>query len=395
MVSDNHIAIEGRLLCPGGEIRQGHLVSDEAGRISVISGGPLTPVDRVKCQVLELSPDHIAVPGYIDVQINGGFGEEVKSNPTAAATLKTHVPQFGVTSFMPTITSLPIEAYPEVLANIHQNTSGVGSEVLGVHLEGPFLNKTMRGGHPEDYLAIPSAVNENDFAGDPFVRMVTLAPELDGALSWIERLTTRGIVVGAGHSCADEKTLQEAMTQGLRWGTHIFNAMNPIKGRELGLAGYLLTESKIIAGIIADGIHVHPRMAWLAYQLKGPDSLILMTDSSAVTGLSPGTYDFRNRKITTDGVSARLPDGTLVGSILTLDRAVRNIIEFTGCSLANAVQMASTGPARLMGLDKRKGVLAVGADADITILNAAFEVVSTVVRGRIAYQAASTAGIPV
>jgi N-acetylglucosamine-6-phosphate deacetylase len=386
MASDNKVAIEGRLLWPGGEIKQGFLVSDEAGRISIISEGPLPEAHRSNSRVLQLSQDHIAVPGYIDVQINGGFGEEVKSNPTAVATLRTRMPKFGVTSFMPTITSLPIEAYAEVLANIHQQAPGAGSEVLGVHLEGPFLNKTMRGGHPQDYLAIPSAVNEKDFANDSLVRMVTLAPELDGALPLIERLATRGIVVGVGHSCADEKTLQEALTHGLQWGTHIFNAMNPIKGRELGLAGYLLTERKLTAGIIVDGIHVHPRMAWLTYQMKGPDSLILMTDSSAVTGLSPGTYDFRNRQITTDGVSARLPDGTLVGSILTLDRAVRNMIAFTGCSLADAVHMASAGPAQLVGMHKRKGILAVGADADVAILDAAFEVVATVVQGRVAYE---------
>ena len=203
MVSSNKVAIEGRLLWPGGEIKQGYLVSDEAGRISIISEGPLPEAHRTNSQVLQLSQDHIAVPGYIDVQINGGFGEEVKSNPTAVATLRTRMPQFGVTSFMPTITSLPIDAYAEVLTNIHQQAPGVGSEVLGVHLEGPFLNKTMRGGHPEEYLAIPRAVDEKDFANDSLVRMVTLAPELDGALPLIERLATRGIVVGVGHSCAD------------------------------------------------------------------------------------------------------------------------------------------------------------------------------------------------
>ena len=384
-MTDSKIVVKGRLLWSDGEIRNGHLISDEAGRISGISEGQLTEKDRAHALVLELSSDQVAVPGYIDVQINGGFGEEVKSNPTAVATLRSKMPRFGVTSFMPTVTSLPITAYPEVLSNIHQHFSGPGSQVLGIHLEGPFLDKSMRGGHPEDYLALPSSVSDREYANDSHVRMVTLAPELDGAIDMVARLAERGIVVGVGHSCADERVLQQAIAVGLRWGTHLFNAMNPIKGRELGLAAVLLTESRLIAGLIADGIHVHPRMVWLAYQLKGSKSLILMTDSSAVTGLPPGTYNFRNRQITTDGVSARLPDGTLVGSILTLDRAVRNVIQFTGCSLAEAVYMASAGPATLVGLEKHKGVLEVGADADVVILNSAFEVVSTIIGGKLVY----------
>ncbi len=382
MASDDPIAIEGRLLLPGGEVQNGHLISDRNGRIIVAAEGPYADVGH---NLLRLERDWTAVPGYIDVQINGGFGEEVKSNPSAAATLRANLPRHGVTSFLPTVTSLPIEAYASVLAHIREHAIGGGSEVLGVHLEGPFLNKAMRGGHPEEYLATPSSVNEAELVSDPLVRMMTLAPELDGALPLIDRLVARGLIVGVGHSTADEQVLEDAARRGLGWGTHIFNAMNPMKGREPGLAGYLLSSSNAVVGLIADGIHVHPRMVQLAYRLKGKDKLILMTDSSAVTGLQPGTYPFRNRQITTDGVSARLPDGTLVGSVLTLDKAVRNVIEFTGCSLAEAVFMASTGPAMLLRVGDRKGRLAVGADADLTILNGSFEVVATIVKGSLVY----------
>lgn len=385
MSTSTGIIIEGRLLWPNGEIKQGHLISGEDGRISTMSEGELPGEHRSDGRVVQLPPSHTAVPGYIDVQINGGFGEEVKTNPTAAATLRTHLPKFGVTSFMPTVTSLPLDVYEEVLANIRQHSPGAGSEVLGIHLEGPFLNKSMRGGHPEANLSTPAEGEGKAYADDPLVRMVTLAPELDGAMPLIERLAGRGIVVGVGHSCADEGLLQEAMSHGLRWGTHVFNAMNPVKGREPGLAGFLLTENNLVAGLIADGIHVHPRLVRLAYTMKGPNNMILMTDCSAVTGLPPGTYTFRDRQITTDGVSARLPDGNLVGSILTLDRAVRNIIKYTDCTLSEAVYMASTGPARLLGLENRKGILAPGADADVIVLDAQLNVSSTIVRGSLVY----------
>jgi len=386
MVSEGQIAIEGPLLRHDGRVRYGFLVANASGKIAEIGDGPLPQTYESAKRIIKSAPDQICVPGYVDVQINGGFGEEVKSNATAVQKLKTHLPQFGITSFVPTVTSLPLDAYPEVLSNIRRYAMGPGTDVLGVHLEGPFLNPTMRGGHPEEYLSAPAAIRGKEFATDPLIRMVTLAPELDGALALIELLARRGIVVGVGHSTAGEKTLVDAKARGLRWGTHVFNAMEPMKGREVGLAGFLLSESGFTTGLIADGIHVHPRMVALAYRMKGLESLILMTDSSAVTGLPAGTYQFRNRKITTNGESARLPDGTLVGSVLTLDRAVRNMVQFTACTLIDAVSMASRGPARLLGLEKRKGELTVGADADVVILDKDLSVLVTVIGGRVEYE---------
>ncbi|MBA3943326.1 MAG: amidohydrolase family protein, partial [Herpetosiphonaceae bacterium] len=215
---------------------------------------------------------------------------------------------------------------------------------------------------------------------------VTLAPELPGALAAIPALTAKGIVVSAGHSDATFAEAEAGHGVGIRWGTHLFNAMHPLHHREPGLAAHLLLAA-LPCGIIVDGVHVHPAMVRLALRTKGVDGLTLVSDAMAAMGMPPGTYPLADRTVFVDTTSARLADGTLAGSILTMDQAVRNMQSFTGCSLAEALQMASTVPARLLGL-AQKGVLAPGNDADIVVLDHAQVVTHTFVAGRLVFERA-------
>jgi N-acetylglucosamine-6-phosphate deacetylase len=220
------------------------------------------------------------------------------------------------------------------------------------------------------------------------VRIVTLAPELPGALDAVRMLRGKDIVVSVGHSDATFAQAMAGFEAGITWGTHLFNAMSELKHREPGLPGALLSSS-VPCGLIADGIHVHPAVVKLAFRLKGSGGLTLVTDAMEAMGMPPGRYKLADREVVVDDKTARLADGTLAGSILTMDLAVRNAIEFTGCSLAEAVTMASCTPARVLGLE-RKGRVAPCCDADLVILDRTLHVTHTFVAGQLAYEKAAT-----
>jgi N-acetylglucosamine-6-phosphate deacetylase len=288
-----------------------------------------------------------------------------------------------VTSFLPTVTTLPLEEYASVTKRIVGQSSGdSGSRVLGIHLEGPYLNRKRRGAHPAEWLRTPALSDLPAYVTDEFVRMVTLAPELPGGYDVISALSERGLVLGLGHTEATEAETVLAIQHGAAWGTHLFNAMRPLDHREPGIAGVLLTDSRIKAGLIADCIHVHPRLLRMAYELRGHEGIVLMTDGSAVSGLPPGEYQFGQRKIIMDGVSARLENGSLVGSILTPDQAVRNMVSFAGVSIQKALVMASTGPAKLVGRYPEVGSFRSGSYADIVVFDSALRVKTTIVGGK-------------
>ena len=222
------------------------------------------------------------------------------------------------------------------------------------------------------------------WADESIARIVTLAPELPGALDAIRALRGKGIVVSAGHSNATYAEAIAAFEAGITWGTHLYNAMRGLGHREPGLPGALLSSS-VPCGLIADGIHVHPAMVKLAFKAKGTEGITLVTDAMAAMGMAPGRYKLSDRDVSVDQTSARLADGTLAGSILKMDQAMRNVIEFTNCTLAQALAMASTMPARVLGLD-HKGRIAPGCDADLVILDESLQVERTIVAGKSVYE---------
>jgi len=350
----------------------------------------------------DILTDGWIVPGFIDLQINGAFGHDFTTDPGSAAQVAARLPETGVTAFLPTIISSPLENYPSILRDLERAiTSSDGSSrsipseasghavmhgaaILGVHLEGPFLNRDKAGAHDAAVLRNPSSSDLETYVGSALVRLVTFAPELPGAIEMIRALRARSIVVSAGHSAATYAQAMAGFDAGIAWGTHLYNAMSPFTHREPGLVGALLS-SDVLCGLIVDGVHAHSAAVATAYRAKGARGIALITDAMAAMGRGAGAYKLGDRDVIVNENSARLSDGTLAGSILKMDQAIRNVIAFTGCSLADAVTMASATPARVLGLENR-GRIEIGCDADLVVLDKDLRVQMTITQGEIVYQ---------
>jgi N-acetylglucosamine-6-phosphate deacetylase len=311
-------------------------------------------------------------PGFIELQINGGCGHDLTAEPQAIWTVGEALPQHGVTSFLPTIVSSPhavVEEAQSVLA-AGPPPDYRGARPLGLHLEGPFISRP--GAHRAEHLRPPTL--HSGWSPRNGVRMVTVAPELEGALDLIGELSTAGVVVAAGHSDATFEQGRAAIDAGVRYATHLFNAMPPLDRRAAGLATALLLDARVTVGLIADGVHLDPAIVDLAWRVAGAERVSLVTDAGAAFGAGPGHYRLGDAEVIVDEAAARLADGTLAGSTLTLPRAVANLIEFTGCDLAEALATVTATPARLLGLDDRPG--------DVVLLDERLAVVATFVDGK-------------
>ena len=311
------------------------------------------------------------VPGFIDLQINGAFGMDFTFDPESIWQVGEQIIRFGVTSFLPTIISSPPETTRIAQSVIQKGPPANyhGARVIGLHLEGPYLNPEKHGAHNPDYLCLPEPEIYGHWSPATSVRLVTLAPELSGALTAVHTLIKHGVVVSAGHSQASLSQSQAGIEAGIRYGTHLFNAMPAFDHRQPGLVGALLTDQRLTSGIIVDGIHVHPATVNLAWKVLGESRTSLVTDAMAALGMPPGEYQLGGHKVFVDGSSAKLADGTLAGSLLSLDQAMRNLIKFTGCSLDEALAAITHVPARLLGLNSSLGNLLGGAKADLVLLS--------------------------
>jgi N-acetylglucosamine-6-phosphate deacetylase len=374
----NRIMISGPALLSGGEFLARGEIEDSAiliedGGIARVTPG-LDPGADVKVS------DGVIAPGFLDLQINGAYGVDFTIDASTIVEASARLPQTGVTAFVPTVITSPFDDYPRRLAEAREAArSARGAEVLGLHLEGPYLSPGRTGAHDPKLLR-PIDVDEMvAWAEADIVRIVTLAPELPGAAAAIRALRERGILVSAGHSNASYEEAMAAFGAGVAWGTHLYNAMSPLGHRQPGLMGALLA-SPVPVGLIADGFHSHPAMVKVAYRCKGASGIAIVTDAMEAMGMPPGAYGLAGRSVVVDGKTARLGDGTLAGSILTMDAGVRNMVEFSGCTYADALAMASVTPARILGLS-RKGRIAAGFDGDLTILNSMGRVAETWVRG--------------
>jgi N-acetylglucosamine-6-phosphate deacetylase len=315
------------------------------------------------------------VPGYIDLQINGGWGHDLQREPAALWALARRLVEVGVTSFLPTLTTNGFSRRREALsvwrAGPPERSSFVGADPLGWHLEGPWLAPSRHGAHSRELLQAMPSVVPPEYTPAQGVRLVTLAPELRGALRMIEALRRQGVVVSCGHSEATTDQARAAFAAGATMGTHLFNAMSGLHHRNVGLAAALLMEDCFL-GIIVDGAHVDPEMVKLAWRLA-EGRLIATSDGVAVVGTGAASAT---------GDAVRLFDGTLAGSSIALDAAVRNLVSFTGCGLGPAVLSASDVPARCLGLADR-GRIEIGRRADLVGLDPDGRVVLTFVAGRL------------
>jgi N-acetylglucosamine-6-phosphate deacetylase len=324
------------------------------------------------------------VPGFIDLQMNGAFGMDFTANPETIWQVGEVLPRFGVTSFLPTIVSAP----PEAIVNAQTVLKNGppfgyrGARAIGLHLEGPYLNPEKCGAHQADYLCLPQPEIYEHWNPASFVRMVTVSPELPGALLAIQTLAKHGVVVGAGHSQANLEQSVEGINAGITYGTHLFNAMPQINHRQPGLPGALLMDKRTVCGLIVDGCHLHPLMVAIAWQILGSQRTSLVTDSVAAMGMPAGEYQLGEQKVFTDGTTVRLANGVLAGSLLSLDQALRNLVKFTGCSLEAAIPTVTQVPARLLQLDATLGKIAIGAKADLVLLTDALQVSAVWVNGQ-------------
>jgi N-acetylglucosamine-6-phosphate deacetylase len=369
----------------------GELFDPDARGLAVVTidGGVITAMEAVTSgepvgpEVLGGARSRI-VPGLIDAQINGAFGQDF-ADPDADLSLACRgLPQFGVTAFVPTIVSSAPRVYGPALANLRRDPVAGEARILGVHLEGPFLSPEHAGTHDPRQLRPPSVEEARAWleAGD--IRYVTLAPELPGAIGLIEFLTRSGVRVALGHSGADWAAAEAAERAGATLVTHVFNAMGPLRHRDPGLVGYALA-SHLTVGFIADGNHIAFDTIRLLARVKAPDELMLVTDALAGLGMAPGRYPLGDREYTSDGTAGHLDDGTLSGSLLPLNLALRNLVEAVGIEPATAIRFATLNPARALGLDPSARRIAVGGPADLAVLDERWEVEATIAGGAPAY----------
>jgi N-acetylglucosamine-6-phosphate deacetylase len=331
----------------------------------------------------------IAVPGYIDVHIHGAGGHDVmEGTEEALKTVATTVALHGTTSFVATtVTAAPdaicksAEGIYRYIPQQHQAEDS-RAEILGVHFEGPFLSPTRRGVHPPEWLKPPSADLLQRFidSAGGYAQILTIAPELLGAIPCIDAARKSGLVVGIGHTDATYEQARVAMAHGAHHAVHVYNAMRPFSHRDAGVIGAVLTAPEVTAELIADGVHVDDTAMRVLLQAKGATGVILISDGISATGMPDGKYSLGALEVTVSGGVCRNLEGKLAGSTLTLDRALCNIVNL-GIPFPDALRMLTLNPATLLGIEFKKGSLRVGADADILLLDEGLNVTQTWTRG--------------
>lgn len=333
----------------------------------------------------------VIAPGYFDLHIHGGAGSDVMDKSSSAlAAIERLLARHGVTSYLPTTVTAPIDSTLQALERLaaaieegeQENSARSGRAVpLGIHLEGPFISHARRGVHRLADLLPPRIETFERFwqAARGHIRMMTIAPELEGASELISVAAARGVRVSLGHSNADFATAERGIGSGARHATHTFNAMRPLEHRDPGILGAVLTDKRVSADIIADGIHLDPSIVKLVAHAKGHEQTVLVTDATAATGMPDGRYHLGPFEVEVKEGKCTA-DGKLAGSVLTMDTAVRNLARFAEWNLAQAVAAASRNPSRVMGI-KDRGVLEAGAVADFLVLNPDGEVQRTFLAG--------------
>lgn len=381
-MSASTFALRGRLLF-GTSIEAGTLVIS-GGRIASIQRGHAS--DGNLPQVVH-NVDLVS-PGLIDLQVNGADGVEADQDACNIERIARWSVASGVTAWLPTIVTSAADFYPQVFEGWREVDSSVGATPLGFHLEGPFLAPARKGAHRLDHIEAAPDRLIDEWIDEPSIRMVTLAPDRPGAFGRIRKLVERGIIVSLGHTDATFDMFEAGVDAGATMATHLFNAMSPMHHRNPGAMIATMTDDRVIAGLIPDAVHSHPATIRLAFRAKGPDRIAIVSDMMSAAGLAAGTYQIGRRDVTVDGDRVTLPDGTLAGSVLTMDRAVRNLVEWADVSLGDALHMCSRVPADVLG-DTSRGRLVVGARADLTVWTSSIKVAETFVGGESRYRRAS------
>jgi N-acetylglucosamine-6-phosphate deacetylase len=385
--------IAGTIYTPAEEIRNG-VILVEGHRIAKV--GPREQVKIPQGAAVIDYQDRTVVPGFIDIHIHGAVGYDLmEATPEAVAAVGKYLARHGTTSYAATTVAASLDRTLNAAKGLGEiirasNSSHVGSDKISgaepacIHLEGPFLNIKRRGAHPASQIQKPSTELLTKFldAADGTVRILTLAPELEGALTVLEFARSKGLKVGIGHSNATYEEAKTAIEAGATHAVHFFNAMRPFMHRDSGIIGAVLTDDRVSAELICDGIHVEPTAIRLLVRSKGVERLILVSDSLSGAGMPDGNYRLGNFTVHVAGGVCRTVEGNLAGSTIMLDAALRNLSAYTGLSYRQCLPCVTSNPARILGLENQKGVIAPRADADMAVLDQQFYVTQTYVRGR-------------
>ncbi len=383
----NRLAIVGGTVVTPVEVIEQGTVLCEDGRI-VFAGRPEAAEPQPGSEILDAS-GCIVCPGFIDTHVHGSGGDDVMADGVdGIRRVSRALLRQGVTGYL--VTSIAAKRDELLLMIEHgeeaRRGAGPAADVLGYHLEGPFINRTYKGAQPDEGIRDPDLDECRELlaAAPDQTKIMTLAPELPGGLDLIRLLVSEDVVPSMGHSEADYDMALAAIDAGAFHATHLYNAMSGVNHREPGLASACLNEPGIIAELILDGVHVHPKMARLAARAKGCDRLVLITDATSAQGCGDGTYKLGGFQILVRGpVCTLMDETTIAGSVLTMNRAARNAQLFMEASLVEIAFMASLLPARLCGIENERGSIEPGKRADLAIMGPAFDVKHTVLEGSV------------
>jgi N-acetylglucosamine-6-phosphate deacetylase len=377
------VVTAARLIAPDQSI-QDPIIVFEDGVIEQI--GQRADMEMPEGRQLDF-PGCVLAPAFFDIHIHGSAGRDVmEGTPDAFSAIGRFLARHGVGAFLATTVTAPIDATLRSLEGMSAaiDSDHNGARPLGIHIEGPFLSPHKKGAHPEHLLQKPSVELFDRMwqAAQGQIRLMTIAPELPGAEEVITHAVKLGVRVSLGHSNADGAEARAGVRAGAVTATHTFNAMRQFDHRDPGLLGEVLANEGLFAELICDGLHVHPNAVRIYWKAKGPDRAILITDAMSAAGMPDGTYKLGELDVRVVNGKCVIGEDTLAGSTLTLDRGVRNFVEFTGAPIDAVSKLVSGNPARMTGFEAEAGSLAVGRSADITVLSTKNEVVETILRGR-------------
>lgn len=374
IINANIITLQG--------ILHNHAVVFEDKIISIIPEGQLG-----KFQIEEQidANGRYLSPGFIDIHVHGCNGfDAMDEDENALSAIAKGVLQTGVTSFVPTTMTMPFARMAQSIVRIRQarGRSG-GAEVLGCHMEGPFINEDYKGAQDKQYIIGPDITKIEPYLD--CIKVITIAPEVADSRAFIAACVQKGIVVSIGHSSATYEQAVEAIKAGVSHMAHTFNALPPLHHRLPGAVGAAM-DSNIVCELIVDNLHVHPAMQRILLKVKGVDKIILITDAMRASLLGEGEYEFGGQNVTVKKGEARLKDGVIAGSVLSLNKAVRNFMENTSLDLVKAIQLVTLNPARQMGVVDRKGSIEVGKDADMVLFDDELNIFATFVKGQFLFR---------
>lgn len=325
-------------------------------------------------------------PGFIDIHVHGCSGfDTMDDNENALEVISHSVLKTGVTAFLPTTMTMTLDKINQAIEHIRHAMSNVsGAEILGCHMEGPFINETYKGA--QDKRHIITLDFKKIHTHMDVIKIITLAPELATADSFIHACVSKGIVVSIGHSNATYEETMSAIAAGVSHMTHTFNALPPLNHRQPGAIVAAMESDRVVCELIVDNLHVHPAMQRLLLRMKGIDKLILITDAMRASMLGEGQYDLGGQTVTVAKGEARLADGSIAGSLLSLNQAVKNFMKNTGLDLISAIRLVTINPAKQLSISDTKGSIEIGKHADFVILDDSLEVFATLVRGNLLYR---------